>query len=221
MKIESCIFPEDLFYDIENFVWADVKPTKAVTIGITSVLSSISGKLSAIKIKDVGTQVEAGKSLATIESSRYFGVVRAPFTGRIIELNNHISLKPKIVNDFPYSEGWFAKMEPLYPDRYLVNLQPIQDCRDKMKTVIQNLHTRCFVAYPDYEMYEIGVECAATLTKLDELVSSIEIGGIVHLVSDDNTADLEMTRWSEERGQSILETRPEGNLLHFIIKKTK
>jgi glycine cleavage system H protein len=41
------------------------------------------------------------------------------------------------------------------------------------------------------------------------------------LVSDDNTADLEMTRWSEERGQSILETRPEGNLLHFIIKKTK
>ena len=56
---------------------------------------------------------------------------------------------------------------------------------------------------------------------LDELVSSIEIGGIVHLVSDDNTADLEMTRWSEERGQSILETRPEGNLLHFIIKKTK
>ena len=139
-----------------------MKPTKAVTIGITSVLSSISGKLSAIKIKDVGTQVEAGKSLATIESSRYFGVVRAPFTGRIIELNNHISLKPKIVNDFPYSEGWFAKMEPLYPDRYLVNLQPIQDCRDKMKTVIQNLHTRCFVAYPDYEMYEIGVECAAT-----------------------------------------------------------
>jgi TusA-related sulfurtransferase len=70
-------------------------------------------------------------------------------------------------------------------------------------------------------MYEIGVECAATLTKLDELVSSIEIGGIVHLVSDDNSADLEMIRWSEERGQSILETRPEGNLLHFIIKKTK
>ena len=44
MKIESCIFPEGLFYDIENFVWADVKTTKAVTIGITSVLSSISGK---------------------------------------------------------------------------------------------------------------------------------------------------------------------------------
>ena len=221
MKIESCIFPEGLFYDIENFVWADVKTTKAVTIGITSVLSSISGKLSAIKIKDVGTHVEAGKSLATIESSKYFGLVRAPFTGRIIELNNVIIHKPKLVNNFPYSEGWFAKMEPLYTDRYLVNLQPIQDCRDKMKTVIQNLHTRCFVAYPDYEMYEIGVECAATLTKLDDLLSNIEIGGIVHLVSDDNTADLEMTRWSEEKGQSILETRPEGNLLHFIIKKTK
>jgi TusA-related sulfurtransferase len=70
-------------------------------------------------------------------------------------------------------------------------------------------------------MYEIGVECAATLTKLDELISKIEIGEVIHLVSDDKTADLEMIRWSQESGQSILETRPEENLLHFIVKKVK
>jgi glycine cleavage system H protein len=221
MKIDNCIFPEGLLYDIENFVWVDVKATKVVTIGITTLLSSISGRLSTIKLKEVGTEIEKGKGLATIESNKYFGVVRAPLTGRIIEVNEFIRRKPKLVNEFPYSYGWFVKMEPLSIDKYPVNLQPIENCHDKVKSLINDLHIRCFVAYPDYEMYEIGVECAATLTKLDELISKIEIGEIVHLVSDDKTADLEMVRWSQESGQSILETRPEENLLHFIVKKVK
>jgi glycine cleavage system H lipoate-binding protein/TusA-related sulfurtransferase len=221
MKIDNCIFPEGLLYDIENFVWVDVKATKVVTIGITTLLSSISGRLSTIKLKEVGTEIEKGKGLATIESNKYFGVVRAPLTGRIIEVNEFIRRKPKLVNEFPYSYGWFVKMEPLSINKYPVNLQPIENCHDKVKSLINDLHIRCFVAYPDYEMYEIGVECAATLTKLDELISKIEIGEIVHLVSDDKTADLEMIRWSQESGQSILETRPEENLLHFIVKKVK
>ena len=221
MKIDSCIFPEGLLYDIENFVWVDGKATKVATIGITMLLSSISGRLSTIKLKDVGIEIEKGKGLATIESNKYFGVVRAPFTARITEVNELIRKKPKLVNDFPYSYGWFVKMEPLSIDKYLVDLQPIENCHDKIKVLINDLHIRCFVAYPDYEMYEIGVECAATLTKLDELISKIEIGEIIHLVSDDKTADLEMIRWSQESGQSILETRPEENLLHFIVKKVK
>jgi glycine cleavage system H protein len=88
MKIDNCIFPEGLLYDIENFVWVDVKATKVVTIGITTLLSSISGRLSTIKLKEVGTEIEKGKGLATIESNKYFGVVRAPLTGRILFVEN-------------------------------------------------------------------------------------------------------------------------------------
>jgi TusA-related sulfurtransferase len=47
------------------------------------------------------------------------------------------------------------------------------------------------------------------------------MGEVVHLVSDDPTADLEMIRWSEENGQSLLEMRREDNLYHFIVKKVK
>ena len=46
-------------------------------------------------------------------------------------------------------------------------------------------------------------------------------GEVIHLVSDDPTADIEMLRWSEDKGQSLLETREEGNLFHFIVKKTR
>jgi len=70
-------------------------------------------------------------------------------------------------------------------------------------------------------MFEIGVECSATLAKLDELLEKTPPGEVIHLVSDDPTADIEMLRWSEDKGQSLLETRKEGNLLHFIVKKTR
>jgi glycine cleavage system H protein len=221
MKIDYCVFPEGLLYDVENFVWVNVNLDKVVTIGITPILASIAGKLSAIKLKERGSQIEKGKSIATIESNKYFGIVRTPIRGKIIDVNESIVNRPKLANDLPYTKGWFAKIESSNIDEDISGLQIIEKCYEKIASSIKQLRIRCFVAYPDHEMYEIGVECAATLTKLDELLSKIELGEIIHLVSDDQTADLEMIRWSEERGQSILESRLEGNLFHFIIKRIK
>jgi glycine cleavage system H protein len=221
MKIDNCSFPEDLLYDTENFVWISNKEKKIVTIGITVIMASIAGKLSSIKLKPVGTKLEKGKSCGVLESAKYFGVVRTPISGTIVQVNNSLMDKPKLANDFPYAEGWFVKIEPS-DMRDLKALETIENCRDKMSLAIQKLRVRCFAAFPDHEMFEIGVECSATLAKLDELIEKIPTGEVIHLVSDDPTADLEMLRWSEERGgQSLLEMRNEGNLFHFIVKKVR
>jgi len=222
MKINHCVFPGDILYDTENFVWADIEHDKRkANIGITSILGYISGKLSAIKLRQAGSYIERGKSFGTLESPRYFGVVRAPISGRIIEVNHAIIDQPKLANDSPYAEGWLAKMEISNIEEEIKNLQSIENCYEKMATLIQKHHIICFGAFPDYEMFQIGVECAATLTKLDELLEKIIIGKVVHLVSDDTAADLEMVRWSEQTGQLLLETRKEENLYHFIVKKMK
>jgi glycine cleavage system H protein len=219
MKIDNCSFPEDLLYDTENFTWISNKE-KTVTIGITVIMASIAGKLSSIKLKPVGTRLERSKSCGVLESTKYFGVVRTPISGTIVQVNDSLIDNPKLANDFPYSEGWFVKIEPL-DTRDLEALETIEDCRDKMSLAIQKLKVRCFAAFPDHEMFEIGVECSATLSKLDELIKKIPSGEVIHLVSDDPTADLEMLRWSEEMGQSLLEMRNEGNLFHFIVKKVR
>jgi glycine cleavage system H protein len=219
MKIDNCSFPEDLLYDTENFVWISNKE-KAVTIGITSIMASIAGKLSSIKLKPVGTKLEKDKSCGVLESAKYFGVVRTPVSGIIVQVNKSLIDKPKLANDFPYTEGWFVKIDPSdIVD--LKALETIENCHDKMSLAIQKLRVRCFAAFPDHEMFEIGVECSATLAKLDELLEKIPAGEVIHLVSDDPTADLEMIRWSEQKGQSLLEMRNEGNLFHFIVKKVR
>ena len=219
MKIDNCSFPEDLLYDTENFVWLSNKE-KTVTIGITVIMASIAGKLSSIKLKSIGTKLEKGKSCGALESAKYFGVLRTPVSGIIVQVNKSLMDKPKLANDFPYTEGWFVKIEPSEM-RDLKGLETIENCQDRMSMAIQQLRVRCFAAFPDHEMFEIGVECSATLAKLDELVEKIPTGEVIHLISDDPTADLEMSRWSEERGQSLLEIKNEGNLLHFIVKKMR
>jgi len=47
------------------------------------------------------------------------------------------------------------------------------------------------------------------------------VGEVVHLVSDDQTAYVEMVAWSERTGQNLLDWRKEGNLFHFIVKKVR
>ena len=68
-------------------------------------------------------------------------------------------------------------------------------------------------------MFEIGVECSAVLLKLNELVTTIPVGNVVHLISDDPTAYVEMVRWTEQTDNSLVEWRTEGNLFHFIVRK--
>jgi glycine cleavage system H protein len=220
MRIDDCLFPENLLYDTENFVWISNNENETVTIGITTIMASVAGRLFSIKLKPVGTKVEKGKSCGVLESAKYFGVVRTPISGTIVNINKSLMDNPKLANDFPYTQGWFVKIAPS-DITHLKVLETIQNCHDKMSMAIQKLRVRCFAAFPDHEMFEIGVECSATLAKLDELLEKIPAGEVIHLVSDDPTADIEMLRWSEDKGQSLLETRKEGNLFHFIVKKMR
>lgn len=221
MIIDNCNFPDNLLYDPDNFVWVDVSNENCIKIGIIPILSSISGKLKSIKLKKEGTNIEKGKSLGSIESPKYFGIVRSPLNGTIKEINESLLSNPKQVNDSPYEFGWLSTIVPSNFDKDLNGLKKIGECYIQFKSLIDEFHVRCFKAYPDYEMYELGTECAATLTKLDELLTKIDIGEIVYLASDDITADLELTRWSKERSQSILEIRKEGLIFHFLVRKEK
>jgi glycine cleavage system H protein len=229
MQISHCVFPEGIRYDLDNLVWikTDNEDSTTITLGLTPILISLAGKLTRVKLREIGTIIEKNKSVGSIESIRYFGMVRSPVKGEIIAINNTLAKNPKIANDFPYTDGWFVKIKIHNSDSNLDlalqnnNLKLIEECHVEIEKAIEKLHVRCFSAFPDYEMFEIGVECAATLTKLDELIDKIDTGSVVHLVSDDTSADLEMIRWSEEKEQGLLEFRKEGNLFHFIVKKLK
>lgn len=220
MQIEHCEFPEDALYDLENNVWVRLQSNRAM-LGITSIHAALAGKLNKITFKPLGSALRKRQSVATIESARYFGVVRTPLTGTIIEANDLLNTQPKLANDSPYENGWFVKIESSLAPEEVKALQDLAAAQETIKSQITQLRVKCFKAFPDYEMWEIGVECAAVLVRLNELIERCSLGEVIHVVSDDPTADIEMERWSDQTGQSLLESRTEGKLTHFIVKKVK
>lgn len=218
LQVDFCDFPDDVLYDFENNVWVRLE-SKYTVLGINSIHASLAGRLVKINFKPVTSIVAKGQSVATVESVKYFGAVRTPLSCRIIEVNGTLQSRPKLANDYPYSEGWFVKIQPTALDEEIHDLTSPRGSEEKIRSVIRNLRVRCFKAYPDHELREIGVECAAVLVRLNELMERCALGDVVHVVSDDPTADIEMVRWSDETGQEVLESRQEGNLMHFIVKK--
>lgn len=72
------------------------------------------GKLAAItvKAKSIGQEVKQGKSIATVESSKFVGPVPAPVSGVLVRANEKIATDPNIAVADPYGEGWIAEIKP-------------------------------------------------------------------------------------------------------------
>ena len=188
-------------------------------MGITSVHAAMIGKLSRVKIKLVSTQIEKDGNIALLESDKYFGGVRSHFTGRVTAINRTLAKNPKVVNDSPYEHGWLVKLRPSSFDLESEGLYSGEGRERLIEQRIGELKVRCFSEYPDHEMFEIGIECSAVLMRLNDLLVTMRKGELVHLVTDDPLSDIEMIRWSDQSKQSLVESRKEGNLFHFLVKK--
>ena len=220
MEIDHCLFPDDLLYDIENNTWLRVEKDGTATVGVTSLLSAIAGRLVRTNLKQVGDSIRKGQSLGTLESEKFVGPVPSPVTGVVVDINHNTVNIPRTINVSPYEEGWIVRLKPSNPSKEMPLLVRSQDSKMLLAQKIAQLHVRCFKAFPDREMYEIGTECTAVIVRLNETLATMSRGEVVHLVSDDPTAYVEMVAWSDRTGQSLVDWRKEVNLYHFIVRKT-
>ena len=221
MEIDHCVFPDDLLFDLENNTWLRVEESGEVTVGVTSVLPAIAGKLTQARLKTPEVAIQRGQSLGTLESLKFVGPVPSPVSGILLKTNGLVVDRTRIINDSPYEEGWIASLKPSHLALERILLSKSSESKTLLIKKIAEFHVRCFKAFPDHEMSEIGTECSAVLIRLNDLLTTIPAGEVVHLVSDDQTAYVEMVAWSERTGQNILDWRKEGNLFHFIVKKVR
>ncbi len=221
MIIGNCKFADDVLYDTESNTWVRLEDDGTATVGVNTIIAWLGGPFSSVSFKAVGTVVEMGKSLGAVESPRHFDTVRSPITGRVLKVNQELAGNPKLLNREPYSGGWFARLEPIRLEQERARLKPVALASIELQRKIAELKVRCFAEFPDHEMYEIGTECSAVLVRLDELFQASPSGTVVHLVSDDPTSEIEMIRWSDRTGNDVLERRKEGNLVHYVVKKTQ
>jgi TusA-related sulfurtransferase len=69
------------------------------------------------------------------------------------------------------------------------------------------------------QLYEIGLECSAVLTMLNEELAKRPAGIHLLLVTDDATSPIEMVRWSDQTGHTVQSYRKDGTLHQFLVRK--
>jgi glycine cleavage system H protein len=219
LELDHCNFPDNLLYDLESNTWITIEETSEVTVGMTSILSAIAGKFTSARLQPVGTRMGRGRSIGTLESLKFVGPIPSPISGIVSDVNGDVVKRPKLLNDAPYSDGWIVRLKPLSLQVERRFLSRAVDAAETFKKRIVEFHARCFKAFPDHEMYEIGTECSAVLVRLNELLATVPVGDVVHLVTDDPTSYVEMIRWTDQTGHALVDWRQEGNLFHFIVRK--
>src|ERR1700737_2571954 len=81
------------------------------TIGITDYAQKELGDVVFVELPQVGTQLEAGDELGSIESVKAVSELFAPVTGEVVEVNERLAEKPELVNTDPYGDGWMIRIK--------------------------------------------------------------------------------------------------------------
>ena len=109
MEIDGYTFPEDLLYDKEHN-WARLEGNTA-TIGMTDFGQDLAGEIVYAEVPRVGREITQGEPFMSLESGKWVGRVKAIVSGKIAEANEEIEWESTIINEDPYGEGWFARVE--------------------------------------------------------------------------------------------------------------
>jgi len=103
-------YPEDLNYTSDH-EWVKTGNDSIVRVGITAFAAEALGDIVFASLPAVGDEVEAGDSIAELESTKSVSEVFTPVTGVVSEVNEALDDNPELVGEDPYGDGWLFEID--------------------------------------------------------------------------------------------------------------
>ena len=107
------MYPEDFRYTKEH-EWVKAEGETA-TIGITDHAQEELGDIVYVDLPKVGTTVQQGKSLGSVESVKAVSDIYAPVSGEVTEINELLAGSPEKLNADPHGAAWLVKVRLTNP----------------------------------------------------------------------------------------------------------
>ena len=92
--------------------WARLEDDGTVTVGITDHAQTALGDVVYVELPELDVVLDAGEEAGVVESVKAASDIYAPIGGTIIAVNAALEDTPELVNQDPYGEGWFYKLQP-------------------------------------------------------------------------------------------------------------
>ena len=103
------MYPENFRYTKEH-EWVMVEGD-AGTIGITDHAQHELGDIVYVDLPKVGSHLEKGKTLGSVESVKAVSDVYAPISGEVTEINALLADSPEKLNEDPHGAAWLVKLK--------------------------------------------------------------------------------------------------------------
>jgi glycine cleavage system H protein len=81
------------------------------TIGITDYAQKELGDVVFVELPQVGSELEAGDELGSIESVKAVSELFSPVSGEVVEVNEALADNPALVNTDAFGDGWMIRVK--------------------------------------------------------------------------------------------------------------
>ncbi len=132
-KLGEYKIPKGLLYT-KTDEWVKIKDDIAI-VGITDYAQKKLRFVVNIELPNIGSKVNEGDTIATLESVKTIADVYSPVRGEVIEVNEELSDTPDIINKDPYGNGWIVKIKILdNPKAYYDKLMKAEEYAEKIRS---------------------------------------------------------------------------------------
>lgn len=103
--------PNELRY-ARSHEWARLEEDGTVTVGITDHAQDALGDVVFVELPEEGAPLAAGEEAGVVESVKAASDIYAPISGTVVAINEALQESPERVNEDPYGDGWFFRLQP-------------------------------------------------------------------------------------------------------------
>ncbi|MGB1189554.1 MAG: glycine cleavage system protein GcvH [Pseudomonadales bacterium] len=96
---------------LSSHEWVRLEDDGTVTVGISDHAQHALGDVVFVELPEVGQSVNPGDDVAVVESVKAASDIYAPLAGKVIAYNDQLEATPETVNESPFDDGWFFKLE--------------------------------------------------------------------------------------------------------------
>ena len=108
------MYPANFHYTKEH-EWVRVEGDVGV-VGITDHAQQELGDIVYVDLPKVGTHLDQGKTLGSVESVKAVSDIYAPVSGEVVEVNPLLTTAPEKLNEDPHGDAWLVKIKLSSPD---------------------------------------------------------------------------------------------------------
>ena len=120
--MEGFEFPRELSYEASQHLWVQRDEANRIVVGIDRLGLESLGELAYVSLLPVGSQIERGAPLGTLEAAKMTTDVASPVSGRIVDRNEAALKDPLLVNRDPYGSGWLVRLSLAQTGRWIDGL---------------------------------------------------------------------------------------------------